>query len=171
MSGELSQATNRPVISGLRWILWCLGLRCVMVVWQLGCRGSYHFLRRSCVNDAVPLYQYTHGNWYLFRRPRRDDRLSRPPGVLIQRPTGLELRTRAARAATNPTLLPYYPTLPYPTPPHPPSQHQATSCVYLLASKISFELKSERQEGPIVEGGRANSQQNIRQTVDLLCWV
>ena len=31
----------------------------VVVVWQLSCRGSYHFLKRDCVADAVPLYQYT----------------------------------------------------------------------------------------------------------------
>ena len=72
----------------------------VVVVWQLSCRGSYHFLKRDCVADAVPLYQYTHWNWYSFRRPRKDDRLSQPPGVLIQRPTGLELRTRGSQAAT-----------------------------------------------------------------------
>ncbi len=72
----------------------------VVVVWQLSCRGSYHFLKRDCVADAVPLYQYTHWNWYSFRRPRKDDRLSQPPGVLIQRPTGLELRTLGSQAAT-----------------------------------------------------------------------
>jgi len=33
--GELSQATNRPVISDLRWMLWCIGLRCV-TAWLLG---------------------------------------------------------------------------------------------------------------------------------------
>ena len=71
-----------------------------MVVWQLSCRGSYHFLKCDCVADAVPLYQYTHWNWYSFRRPRKDDRLSQPPGVLIQRPTGLELRTRGSQANT-----------------------------------------------------------------------
>ena len=32
----------------------------VVVVWQISCRGSYHFLKRDCVADAVPLYQYTH---------------------------------------------------------------------------------------------------------------
>ena len=32
----------------------------VVVVWQLSRRGSYHFLKRNCVADAVPLYQYTH---------------------------------------------------------------------------------------------------------------
>ena len=42
----------------------------VVVVWQLSCRGSYHFLKRDCVADAVPLYQYTHWNWYSFSRPR-----------------------------------------------------------------------------------------------------
>ena len=72
----------------------------VVVVWQLSCWGSYHFLKRDCVADAVPLYQYTHWNWYSFRRPRKDDRLSQPPGVLIQRPTGLELRTLGSQAAT-----------------------------------------------------------------------
>ena len=39
-------------------------------------RGSYHFLKRDCVADAVPLYQDTHWNWYSFRRPWKDDRLS-----------------------------------------------------------------------------------------------
>jgi len=58
----------------------------------------------------VSLYQYTHWNWYSFRRPRKDDRLSqppgvliqrpKPPGVLIQRPTELELRTLGSQAAT-----------------------------------------------------------------------
>jgi len=38
----------------------------VVVVWQLSCRGSYHFLKCDCVADAVPLYQYTHWNWYSF---------------------------------------------------------------------------------------------------------
>ena len=47
----------------------------VVIVWQLSCRGSYHFLKRDCVADAVPLYLYTHWNWYSFRRPRKDDRL------------------------------------------------------------------------------------------------
>ena len=37
---------------------------------------------------------------YSFRRPRKDDRLSQPPAVLIQRPTGLELRTPGPQAAT-----------------------------------------------------------------------
>ena len=32
----------------------------VVVVWQLSCRGSCHFLKRDCVADAVPLYLYTH---------------------------------------------------------------------------------------------------------------
>ena len=32
---------------------------CVVVVWQLSCQGSYHFLKHDCVADAVPLYQYT----------------------------------------------------------------------------------------------------------------
>ena len=68
----------------------------VVVVWQLSCRGSYYFLKRDCVTDAVPLYQYTHWNWYSFRRPRKDDRLSQPPGVLIQQPTGLA-RTQVPR--------------------------------------------------------------------------
>ena len=72
----------------------------VVVVWQLSCRGSYHFLKRDCVSDPVPLYQSTHWNWYSFRRHRKDDRLSQPPGVLIQRPTGLELRTLGSQAAT-----------------------------------------------------------------------
>ena len=72
----------------------------MVVVWQLSCRGSYHFLKHDCVADAVPLHQYTHWNWYSFRRPRKDDRLSQPPGVLIQRPTGLELRTRGSQVAT-----------------------------------------------------------------------
>ena len=72
----------------------------VVVVWQLSCRGSYHFLKRDCVADAVPLYQYTHWNWYSFRQPQKDDRLSQPPGVLIQRPTGLELRTLGSQATT-----------------------------------------------------------------------
>ena len=72
----------------------------VVVVWQLSCRGSYHFLKRDCVADAVPLYQYTHWKRYSFRRPQKDDRLSQPPGVLIQRPTGLELRTLGSQAAT-----------------------------------------------------------------------
>ena len=72
----------------------------VVVVWQLSCRGSYHFLKRDCVADAVPLYQDTHWNWYSFRRPRKDDRLSQPLGVLIQWPTGLELRTLGSQAAT-----------------------------------------------------------------------
>ena len=75
----------------------------VVVVWQLSCRGSYHFLKRDCVADAVPLYLYTHWNWYSFRRPRKDDRLSQPPGVLIQRPTGLELRTLGSQVATRTT--------------------------------------------------------------------
>ena len=75
----------------------------VVVVWQLSCQGSYHLLKCDCVADAVPLYQYTHWNWYSFRRPRKDDRLSQPPGVLIQRPTGLELRTRGSQAATRTT--------------------------------------------------------------------
>ena len=70
----------------------------VVVVWQLSCRGSYHFLKRDCVADAVPLYLNTHWNRYSFRRPRKDDRLSQPPGALIQRPTGLELRTRGSQA-------------------------------------------------------------------------
>ena len=30
---------------------------------------------------------------------------------------------------------------------------------------------AESQEGPLVEGGRANSQRNSMQTVSLLCWV
>ena len=72
----------------------------VVVVWQLSCRGSYHFLKRDYVADAVPLYQYTHWNWYSFRRPRKDDRLSQPSGVLIQQPTGFELGTRGSQAAT-----------------------------------------------------------------------
>ena len=72
----------------------------MVVVWQLSCRGSYHFLKRNCVADAVPLYQYTHWNWYSFRRPRKDDRLSQPRSVLIQWPTGLELRTLGSQAAT-----------------------------------------------------------------------
>ena len=72
----------------------------VVAVWQLSCRGSYHFLKRDYVADAVPLYQYTHWNWYSFRRPRKDDRLSQPPGVSIQRPIGLELRTLGSQAAT-----------------------------------------------------------------------
>ena len=29
-------------------------MECV-VVWELRCRGSYHFLKRDCVADAVPL--------------------------------------------------------------------------------------------------------------------
>ena len=37
------------------WVSWV-----VVVVWQLSCRGSYHFLKCDCVADAVPLYQYTH---------------------------------------------------------------------------------------------------------------
>ena len=41
-----------------------------------------------------------HWNWYSFRRPRKDDRLSQPPGVLIQQPPGLELRTLGSQAAT-----------------------------------------------------------------------
>ena len=41
----------------------------VVVVWQLSCQGSHHFLKRDCVADAVPLYLYTHCNWYSFRRP------------------------------------------------------------------------------------------------------
>ena len=53
--------------------------------------------KRDCVTDAVPLYQYTR---YSFRRPWKDDRLSQPPGVLVQRPTGLELRTLGSQAAT-----------------------------------------------------------------------
>ena len=77
-------------------LLFCV----VVVVWQLSCRGSYHFLKRDCVADVVHLYQYTHWNWYSFRRPRKDDRLSQPPGVLIQRPTGLELRTLGSQATT-----------------------------------------------------------------------
>uniref|UniRef100_A0A8C4Q1V4 D-dopachrome decarboxylase n=1 Tax=Eptatretus burgeri TaxID=7764 RepID=A0A8C4Q1V4_EPTBU len=72
----------------------------VVVVWQLRCRGSYHFLKHDCVADVVPLYQYTHWNWYSFGRPRKDDRLSQPLGVLIQRPTGLELRTLGSQATT-----------------------------------------------------------------------
>ena len=74
----------------------------VVVVWQLSCQGSNHLLRRDCVADAVPLFQYTHWDWYSFRRPRKDDRLSQPPGpgVLIQWPTGLELRTLGSQAAT-----------------------------------------------------------------------
>ena len=75
-------------------------LELVVVVWQLSCRGSYHFLKRDCVADAVPLYQYTHWNWYSFRRPWKDDRLSQPPCVLIQRPTGLKLRALGSQAAT-----------------------------------------------------------------------
>jgi len=38
----------------------------VVVIWQLSCWGSYHLLKRDCVADAVPLYQYTHWNWYSF---------------------------------------------------------------------------------------------------------
>ena len=72
----------------------------VVVVWQLSCRGSDHFLKRDCVADAVSLCQYTHWNWYSFHWPRKDDRLSQPPGVLIQRPTGLELRTLGSQATT-----------------------------------------------------------------------
>ena len=49
-----------------------------VVIWQLSCRSSYHFLKHDCVADAVPLFQYTHWNWYSFRRPRKDDRLSQP---------------------------------------------------------------------------------------------
>ena len=60
-------------------------------------------MKRDCVADAVPLYQYTHWNWYSFRRPRKDDKLSQPPGVLIQRPTGIELRTLGSQAATRTT--------------------------------------------------------------------
>ena len=58
MSGELSQATNRPVISDLRWMLWCLdGLwSCDSLV----AGGSYRFLRLGCVDDAVPLFANTH---------------------------------------------------------------------------------------------------------------
>ena len=78
-----------------------------MVVRQLSCQGSYHFLKHDYVADAVSLYQYTHWKWFSFRRPRKDDRLSQSPGVLIQRPTGLELRTPGSQAATlttEPTL-------------------------------------------------------------------
>ena len=50
----------------------------VVVVWQLRCRGSSHFLKRDCVADAEPLYQYTHWNWCSFCRPQKDDRLSQP---------------------------------------------------------------------------------------------
>ena len=74
--------------------------RVCVVVWQLSCRGSYNLLKRDYVADAVPLYQYTHWNWYSFCRPRKDNRLSQPPGVLIQRPTRLELRTLGSQATT-----------------------------------------------------------------------
>ena len=40
---------------------------------------------RCCV--PLPVYRYS------FRRPQEDDRLSQPHLVLIQQPTGLELRT------------------------------------------------------------------------------
>ena len=62
--------------------------------------GSFHFLKRDCVTDAVPLYQYTRWNRCSFGRPRKDDGLSQPPGVLIQWPTGLELRTLGSQATT-----------------------------------------------------------------------
>ena len=42
----------------------------------------------------------TSTHWHSFHQPRKDDRLSQPPGVLIQRPTGLELRTLGSQAAT-----------------------------------------------------------------------
>ena len=42
----------------------------------------------------------TSTHWYSFCRPWKDDRLSQPPGVLIQWPTGLELRTEGSQATT-----------------------------------------------------------------------
>ena len=90
-ASKCKKAHSNPVI---------LILVVVVVVWQLSCRGSYHFLKLDCVADAVPLYQHTHWIWYSFRRPRKDDRLSQPPGVLIQRLTGLELRTLGSQATT-----------------------------------------------------------------------
>ena len=104
-----------------------------MVVWQLSCRGSYHFLKCDCVADAVPLYQYTHWNWYSFRRPRKDDRLSQPPGVLIQRLTGLELRTLGSQAATRTTE------------PTPGSifSHQAQKHLFLITTPSAIHLTSK----------------------------
>ena len=62
----------------------------------------HHWLGRGYAADAVsplPVHRYP------FCRPRKDDRLSQPPGVLIQRQTGLELRTLGSQAATLTTEL------------------------------------------------------------------
>ena len=62
----------------------------------------HHWLGRSYAADAAsPLPVH----WCSFCRPQKDDRLSQPPGVLIQRPTGLELRTLGSQA-TNLTTKP-----------------------------------------------------------------
>ena len=66
-------------------------------IWQLSCRGSYHFLEVWLSLMQCPS---TSTHWHSFRRPRKDDRLSQPLGVLIQRPMGLELRTRGSQATT-----------------------------------------------------------------------
>ena len=71
-------------------------------IWQLSCRGSYHFLEVWLSLMQCPS---TSTHWYSFRRPWKDDRLSQPPRVLIQRPTGLELRTLGSQANT-PTTKP-----------------------------------------------------------------
>ena len=39
-------------------------------------------------------------HWYSFRWPRKDDRLSQPPGGLNQWPMGFELRTQGSQATT-----------------------------------------------------------------------
>ena len=49
-------------------------------------------------------------SWYSICQPRKDDRLSQAPGVLIQQPTGLELRTLGSQTATLTTTLTAKPT-------------------------------------------------------------
>ena len=98
---EKSWSTNRPVISDLRWMLWCLGLRCVMVVWQLGCRGELSFLEALlCRWCSAPFCQYAHGGWCSFCQHRRDDGLSRPPEVLIRQSMASVLLHHASKFAS-----------------------------------------------------------------------
>ena len=41
------------------WTSWCSLVLVVVVVWQLSCRGSYHFLKRDCRWCSAPLPVHT----------------------------------------------------------------------------------------------------------------
>ena len=61
--------------------------------WAQSWKG-HHSNTRYSNGSIIP------ASWYSFCRPRKDNRLSQPPGVLIQWSTGLELRTLWSQAAT-----------------------------------------------------------------------